>query len=280
MKKILSVLLILATLVCFASCGEEENYPVGTKFYKSLTVVTDTVQTYAIESFYNDQDQLVREVIKGYADEKVTDTVISVSDYTYNAAGLVIKSNTENFGTGVVTELTMDYDSHGNITERLLKTTENGVTTESGYTAEYTYDSYDRVLTISTTEIGGETVSATYTYVSADKKDCMITYSNGNVGRQIYDKNGDLFVQVDMEGVTTKYRYVYTKTDYDKDGSFERTLTERTVYDEWENIVTKTSIAYDKYGNVVVDNTYDGENKVVVKYSYSYVVDKPVVAAE
>ena len=108
---------------------------------------------------------------------------------------------------------------------------------------------------------------------------CTVTYVVGETtttGRQIYDKNGDLFVKVDAQGNTTKYRYTYTKTDYDKDGTFERTLTELVTYDEWENVKTKTSYSYDKNGNRISLNTIDGDNKIIQKYNYSYSAEKPV----
>ena len=67
MKKILCVMLVLASLLCFASCGDETDYPAGTKLYLSTTVVTDATQTYAVMSYYNDLDQVAFEVVRSYA---------------------------------------------------------------------------------------------------------------------------------------------------------------------------------------------------------------------
>ena len=279
MKKILCVMLVLASLLCFASCGEETTYPTGTKFYLSTTVVTDSVQTYAVMSYYNDLDQVAFEVVRSYTENKVGRDSVSVTEYTYNAAGLVETRVMNNYSTGLKVEDTVAYNDKGAVTERVTITTESGKEpVTSTYTAEYTYDDQGRVLTLVENSNGTE-VSATYAYVSADKNDCTVTYVVGEntiIGRQIYDKNGDLFVKVDAQGNTTKYRYTYTKTDYDKDGTFEKTITELVTYDEWENVKTKTSYTYDKYGNRVSYNTIDGDNKVVQKYSYKYSPEKPV----
>ena len=279
MKKILCVMLVIASLLCFASCEDEPTYSGGTKPYLFSTVVTDTVQTYAVMSYYNDLDQIVFEVVRSYADNKIGRDSVSVTEYTYNAAGLVATRVMNNYSTGLKVEETVEYNDKGDVTERVTITTESGKEpVTSTYTAEYTYDDQGRVLTLVENSNGTE-VSATYEYVSADKNDCVVTYVVGEtttIGRQIYDKNGDLFVKVDAEGNTTKYRYTYTKTDYDKDGTFEKTITELVTYDEWENVKTKTSYSYDRYGNRVSVNTIDGDNKVVQKYSYKYSPEKPV----
>ena len=279
MKKILSALLVLASLLCFASCGDNNDYPAGTKLYLSTTVVTDTTQTYAVMSYYNDLDQVVYEVVRSYADNKIGRDAVSVTEYTYNAAGLADTRVMNNYSTGLKVEETIAYNDKGAVTERITTTTESGKDpVTSTYTAEYTYDDQGRVLTLVENSDGTE-VSATYVYVSAEKNDCTVTYVIGETtttGRQIYDKNGDLFVEVDAQGNTTKYRYTYTKTDYDKDGSFEKTLNELVTYDEWENVKTKTTYTYDKNGNMVSLNTIDGDNKIVRKYNYSYSPEKPV----
>ena len=283
MKKILCVMLVIASLLCFASCEDEPTYSGGTKPYLFSTVVTDTVQTYAVMSYYNDLDQIVFEVVRSYADNKIGRDSVSVTEYTYNAAGLVATRVMNNYSTGLKVEETVEYNDKGDVTERVTITTESGKDpVTSTYTAEYTYDDQDRVLTLVENSNGTE-VSATYEYVSADKNDCVVTYVVGEattIGRQIYDKNGDLFVKVDAEGNTTKYRYTYTKTDYDKDGTFEKTITELVTYDEWENVKTKTSYSYDRYGNRVSVNTIDGDNKVIQKYNYKYTSEKPVFNPE
>ena len=282
MKKILCALLVLASLLCFASCGEAPSYPAGTSFYLSSSVVTDSVQTYAVMSYYNDLDQKAVEIVRPYADNKVGRNSVSITEYTYNAAGLVDSRVMNNFTTGLKVEQTIAYNDNGDVIERVTTTTESGKDPViSTYTAEYTYDAQGRVLTLVENSDGTE-VSATYVYVSADKNDCTVTYVIGETtttGRQIYDKNGDLFVKVDAEGNTTKYRYTYTKTDFDKDGTFEKTLTELVTYDEWEAVKTKTTYTYDKYGCLVSVNTIDGDNKVIQKYSHKYSAEKPVYTA-
>ena len=134
--------------------------------------------------------------------------------YEYDNINRITKVSTTKNGTTAINTLLYEYDSNGNV----VSETRNGAETT------YTYDSLDRLLSVTYSD--GSSVTYEYDALNNRTKE---TYSNGDVKDYVYDKKYQL-KEIKLNGEITD---TFT---YNESGAVVTHNDKTYTYDEWDRM--------------------------------------------
>lgn len=236
MKKLLTLILVLAMAISLAACAQDEP----TQPQDQPSAPTQTIPSLApSEPDSTDQSPsnpsagtklvwLVQQEIQVYTDSELG-TVIT--DYTYDELGNCLTVNQEM--SNYTTQMTLKYDENGFNT--CLIVTQNGIVMRYDYTPD---------------ELGRRAKAELYINDILD-----------NTQTFTYDDNGNLLVLEQVSGDTVS-RNVYR---YTEDGN----VLDYTHY--VDDIISSTvSLAYDEQGRQISATTTDDQGDIVSVVSYVY----------